>query len=88
VASFVVGRSRVGGGDLLGGQTQPPAVNARRILRTTNTVAELEQINQVTPLAFTTTRPSLNHSGRRHRLEHAGRRPSTTQTTTEAGNNL
>ncbi len=87
MASFIVGRSRLGGGDRLGGQTQP-AVHARRILRTTTTVAGLEQVNQVPPLGFTTTSPSLNQSGRRPRLEHAGRRPSTTTTTTEAGNNL
>lgn len=88
MASFTVGRSRLGSGDRLGGQPQPPAVHARRILRTTTTVAGLEQVNQVPPLGFPTTSPSLNRSGRRHRLEHAGRRPSTTQTTTETGNTL
>lgn len=88
MASFIVGRSRLGSGDRLGGQTQPAPVHARRILRATTTVAGLEQVNQVPPLAFPTTGPSLNRSGRRHRLEHASRRPSTIQTTTETGNPL
>jgi hypothetical protein len=87
VASFIVGRSRLGSGDRLGGQTQPPAVNARRILRATR-LELLERNTDQPPPAFTTTSPSLNRSGRRPRLEHAGRRPSTTTTTTEAGNPL
>lgn len=87
MASFIVGRSRLGSGDRLGGQPQP-VITGRRILRATTTVAGLEQVNQVPPLGFLTTSPSLNRSGRRPRLEHAGRRPSTTTTTTEAGNPL
>jgi hypothetical protein len=85
VASFIVGRSRLGSGDRLGGQPQP--VTARRILRATR-LELLERNTDQPPPAFTTTSPSLNHSGRRPRLEHAGRRPSTTTTTTEAGNPL
>jgi hypothetical protein len=86
VASFIVGRSRLGSGDRLGGQPQP-VITGRRILRVTR-LELLERNTNQPPPAFTTTSPSLNHSGRRPRLEHAGRRPSTTQTTTEAGNNL
>ena len=62
MASFIVGRSRLGGGDDLGGQTQPPAVNAASVHNYANIVKPFGP-----PASFRARQPAAIYNQHHHR---------------------